>query len=109
MVKKGDLFKLAEVSDIAKLFTDNEKCELVEIFNMAVLHEPVFSFHLNGKYGSIKLNDECLFGFRGDYLMWAEGECEGVEDSYAKTNGNTIILYGDYKGSFCVYMLHYNF
>lgn len=127
MVNKNDLKKLAEVSDMAKLFTDNEKCELVEIMDMGVLHEPEFSFHPNGKCGCIKLNDDYLFGIRCSHLMWAEGECEGVEecfanyeteleedeyypeDPYVKTIGNTILLYGNHKGTFCMYMLHYSF
>ena len=131
MVKKEDLIKLAEVSDMAKLFTDNEKCELVEIFNMGDTEEPEFSFHPNGKCGCIELCDDYMFGIRCDHLMWAEGSCEGVEncfddvdysngevdedghpvmcDTYSKTVSNTILVYGNHKGSFYMYMLYYRF
>lgn len=121
MVKKNDLEKLVKVSDMAKLFTDNEKCELVEIFNMGDIEEPEFSFHPNGKCGCIELNDDYLFGIRCNHLMWAEGSCEGVEncfegleesndiEDYIKTINNTILFYGNHKGTFCMYLLVYYF
>lgn len=131
MVKRNDLEKLAEVSDMAKLFVDNEKCELTEIFNMGETNEPDFSFHPNGKCGCIELHDDYLFGIRCDHLMWAEGLCEGMEscfrdvdysngevdengfavmsETYSKTTGNTILLYGNHKGSFYMKLLHYKF
>lgn len=127
MVSKQDLEKLASVSDMAKLFTNNERCEIVDIVDLGVMHEPEFSFHPNGKCGCIELIDDNMFGIRCNHLMWAEGSCEGVEhcfknyeteleddeyypdDPYFKTIENTILLYGNHKGMLRMYLLFYNF
>ena len=104
-----DIKKLALCSEMARYHGSNY--EIIDINDYRNYQIDDLSFHPNGNCGCILLNDDYAFGIRCDHLMWAEGNCEGIEyfwtendHSIARTKEslfesyNMIIVYGNHKG-----------
>jgi hypothetical protein len=106
-----DIEKLALCSEMAKKRGSNY--ELIDISEYYEHQSDELSFHPNGNCGCILLNDSYAFGISCDHLMWAEGQCEGIEYFWTENDRtitkekwehnedyffNTILVYGNHKG-----------
>ena len=113
-----DLEILMLCSEMAKKHGGNY--ELVEICDSLELKVHDLTFHPNGNCGCILLDDAYAFGIRCDHLMWAEGNCEGVEGFWTDDDHkiadeklgrkehniyNAILVYGNHKGGLFVNLL----
>lgn len=56
-----------------------------------------FSFHPNGKSGCIELDDDYMFDYRFNHMIWVEGDNEEGNDA--------IILLVNHKGTFSVCLI----
>lgn len=119
-----DFEKLAMCSEMAK--KRGGDYELIEISDYdgipSHIGEP-FSFHPNGNCGCMLLNDDYAFGIRCDHLLWAEGQCEGIESFWTEKdmkiaeekaergeygNYNAILVYGNHKGTLRIKLLAFH-
>lgn len=111
-----DIEKLKLCSEMAKKHGDDY--EIIDVFEYQKNNMDDLSFHPNGNCGCILLDDDYAFGIRCDHLMWAEGNCEGIECFWTKNDHdaadtketlhemyNSILVYGNHKGSLYVKLL----
>ena len=104
-----DIKILAVCSKMAAKYTNNY--EIIDITNYKQQNKEL-SFHPNGNCGCILSGDDYLFGIRCNHLIWAEGNCEGIESFWNKNDHsvaiekyfdvdktyNSILVYGNHKG-----------
>ena len=113
-----DIEKLATCSEMAKKYGSNY--EIVDVDEYRRQQTDNLSFHPNGNCGCILLDDNYAFGIRCNHLMWAEGECEGIEyfwtendhaiaeEKYERKEYDSykaIFIYGNHKGGLCSKLL----
>lgn len=77
--------KLAEVSEIAKLYYTGNSLYLIQI-------DDQHHFTATGKCGVIH-NDSMFMGFDSNYIMWYEGYVDGMRDDAFPTCYKCIYLY----------------
>lgn len=82
----SSLKRLAEVSDIAKMYFTQNTLYLANV-------DETHHFTTTGKYGIIP-NKGYFLGFDSNYLMWYEGQYDGMADEKFPICYNCIYLYG---------------
>lgn len=101
--------KLSEFSEIAKKMIEQSSSRIVNIRNSMSITTEDITFHPNGNCGSIKLDDETMFGIRCDHLIWAEGTCEGTETFMdGIKNKDAILVCGNHKGGLVIELLTFS-
>lgn len=90
---------LAEHSPVAKDIYDSGN------YKIHCINKEECNFHPNGDCGCIELNDDYLGNIhneevwlRCDHLMWCDGWVENEDN-------NCVLLYGNHKGSFTMYLI----
>lgn len=104
----NDIEKLALVSEMARKHGEN--FEIVDLCEYNEHQSDELSFHPNGNCGCILLDDDYAFDIRCNHLIWAEGYCEGIEYFWTENDDNvhvynTILVYGNHKGSLQIKIL----
>ena len=113
-----DIEKLAICSEMARNYGSNYEIIDVEEYNK--LYVDTLSFHPNGNCGCILLDDDYAFGIRCNHLIWAEGDCEGIEYFWTEDDHNiaeekskrneydvykSILVCGNHKGGLSTKLL----
>lgn len=113
-----DIEKLAICSEMARKYGSNY--EIIDIDEYYERQTDYLSFHPNGNCGCILLDDKYAFGIKCNHLMWAEGNCEGIEYFWTKDDHTiteekfkreeydvykVILVYGNHKGELSTKLL----
>ncbi len=112
----SDMSRLMMCSEMARKYGDNYEIIDMEEFLQHHRREEL-SFDPNGNCGSLFCHDKYVFGIRCMNLIWAEGNCEGLEFFWNKKDYeaalkndfsksyNAILIHGNHKGELMTKLL----